>query len=79
MPSRSANVSRGLEVDRFVADLLVEFINPITLGMALAVQQELREKAQLEQGDRLRGQQVERAPAMKRNCMLSAPIHARRS
>jgi DNA invertase Pin-like site-specific DNA recombinase len=49
----------GAEVDRFVADLLVEFINPITLDIALAVQQELQ--AQLEEGDRLRGQQVERA------------------
>ena len=49
----------GAEVDRFVADLLVEFINPITLDVALAVQQELQ--AQLEDGDRLRGQQVERA------------------
>jgi DNA invertase Pin-like site-specific DNA recombinase len=49
----------GAEVDRFVADLLVEFINPITLDVALAVQQELQ--AQLEEGDRLRGQQVERA------------------
>ena len=49
----------GAEVDRFVADLLVELINPITLDVALAVQQELQ--AQLEEGDRLRGQQVERA------------------
>ncbi|MGA7315627.1 MAG: recombinase family protein, partial [Silvibacterium sp.] len=49
----------GAEVDRFVADVLVEFINPITLDVALAVQQELQ--AQLEEGDRLRGQQVERA------------------
>jgi DNA invertase Pin-like site-specific DNA recombinase len=49
----------GAEVDRFVGNLLVEFINPITLDVALAVQQELQ--AQLEQGDRLRGQQVERA------------------
>jgi DNA invertase Pin-like site-specific DNA recombinase len=48
----------GAEVDRFVADLLVEFINPITLDVALAVQQELQ--AQLEEGDRLRGQQVDR-------------------
>ena len=39
--------------------MLVEFINPITLDVALAVQQELH--AQLEEGDRLRGQQVERA------------------
>lgn len=49
----------GAEVDRFVADLLVEFINPITLDVALAVQQELQ--AQLEESDRLRGHQVERA------------------
>jgi len=49
----------GAEVDRFVGNLLVEFINPITLDVALAVQQELQ--TQLEQGDRLRGQQVERA------------------
>ena len=58
MPNRSANASRG-RVDRFVAALLVEFINPITLDVALAVQQELQ--AQLEEGDRLRGQQVDRA------------------
>src|SRR5271165_5128656 len=31
----------GAEVDRFVGNLLVEFINPITLDVALAVQQEL--------------------------------------
>jgi Recombinase zinc beta ribbon domain len=49
----------GAEVDRFVAELLVEFINPITLDVALAVQQELQ--AQLEESDRLRGHQVERA------------------
>ena len=49
----------GAEVDRFIGAVLVELINPITLDVALAVQQELH--AQLEEGDRLRGQQVERA------------------
>jgi DNA invertase Pin-like site-specific DNA recombinase len=49
----------GAEIDRFIGAVLVEFINPITLDVALAVQQELH--AQLEEGDRLRGQQVERA------------------
>jgi len=49
----------GAVVDRAVSDLLVEFINPVTLDIALAVQYELQ--TQLEQADHLREQQVTRA------------------
>ena len=65
----------GAEIDRFIGAVLVELINPITLDVALAVQHELH--AQLEEGDRLRGQQVERARYEARTG--PAPIHARRS
>lgn len=49
----------GQEIDRLVGNLLMEWMNPVTLDIALAVQQELQ--AQQEEADRLRGQQVERA------------------
>ena len=49
----------GAEIDRVLADLLLELINPVTLDVALTVQQELQ--ARLDETDRLRRQQVERA------------------
>lgn len=49
----------GVEVDRAVSKILVELVNPTTLEVALAVQQELQ--ARLGEADRLRKQQVERA------------------
>ncbi|HET8666398.1 MAG TPA: recombinase family protein [Terriglobales bacterium] len=49
----------GQEVDRAVSDLLVKLVNPVTLDVALVVQQELR--LRLEEADHLRRQQVERA------------------
>ena len=49
----------GGEVDAAMGRLLVESMIPMTLDLTLAVQAELEER--LEQTDRLRGQQVERA------------------
>jgi DNA invertase Pin-like site-specific DNA recombinase len=49
----------GAEIDRVVEDLLVELVNPVTLEVSLSVQQELQ--ARVEESDRLRKQQVERA------------------
>lgn len=49
----------GQEVDQAVSDLLLELVNPLTLEVALAVQEELQSR--LEEADRLRRQQVERA------------------
>lgn len=49
----------GVEVDRVVSELLVKLVNPMTLEIALTVQQELQ--ARLGEADRLRKQQVERA------------------
>jgi DNA invertase Pin-like site-specific DNA recombinase len=49
----------GVQVDQAVSQLLVELVNPTTLEVALAVQQELQ--ARLGEADRLRKQQVERA------------------
>lgn len=48
----------GVEVDQVVSELLIELVNPVTLEVALAVQQELQ--ARLREADRLRKQQVER-------------------
>jgi DNA invertase Pin-like site-specific DNA recombinase len=48
----------GVEVDQVVSELLVELVNPVTLEVALAVQQELQ--ARLGEADRLRKQQVAR-------------------
>jgi DNA invertase Pin-like site-specific DNA recombinase len=49
----------GSEIDEKVGDILVEAMTPVTLEVALAVQQELQSR--LEEADRLRQQQVERA------------------
>jgi len=49
----------GAEIDRVVSDMLLEMVNPVTLDVALTVQQELQ--ARLDESDRLRKQQVERA------------------
>jgi DNA invertase Pin-like site-specific DNA recombinase len=49
----------GADIDRVLSDLLVEMVNPITLDVTLTVQQELQ--ARLDESDRLRKQQVERA------------------
>jgi hypothetical protein len=48
----------GVEVDQVVSELLIELVNPVTLEVALAVQQELQ--ARLGEADRLRKQHVER-------------------
>jgi DNA invertase Pin-like site-specific DNA recombinase len=49
----------GAEIDRVIGDILLEMVNPVTLEVALSVQQELQ--ARLDEADRLRKQQVERA------------------
>jgi hypothetical protein len=49
----------GAAIDEAVGNILVEVITPITLDVALAVQQELQSR--LDEADRLRLQQVERA------------------
>lgn len=49
----------GAEIDRVLSDMLLELVNPVTLDVALTVQQELQ--ARLNEADRLRKQQVERA------------------
>lgn len=49
----------GRDLDRAIGELLVETVTPLTLEVALAVQQELQTRA--EEADRLRRQQVERA------------------
>ena len=49
----------GVEIDRVLSDLLLELVNPVTLDVALTVQQELQ--ARLDESDRLRRQHVERA------------------
>lgn len=46
-------------MDQAVGDLLLEIMTPVTIDITLAVQQELQ--ARLEETDRLRKQQVERA------------------
>ena len=56
---RSCMVITGAELDRAIGDLLVETVTPLTLEVALAVQQELEQRA--EEADRLRRTQVERA------------------
>lgn len=48
----------GRDLDRTVGELLVQTVTPLTLEVALAVQQELQTRA--EDADRLRRQQVER-------------------
>ena len=49
----------GVDIDRVVSDMLLELVNPVTLEVALTVQQEVQ--ARLDESDRLRRQQVERA------------------
>ena len=49
----------GAGIDEAVGDILVEAVTPVTLEVALAVQQELQSR--LDEADRLRQQQVERA------------------
>lgn len=49
----------GAAIDEAVGNILIEAVTPITLDVALAVQQELQSR--LDEADRLRQQQVERA------------------
>ena len=49
----------GSDIDRVVGDMLLELVNPVTLEVALTVQQELQ--ARLDESDQLRRQQVQRA------------------
>jgi DNA invertase Pin-like site-specific DNA recombinase len=49
----------GRDLDRAIGELLVETVSPLALEVALAVQEELRGRA--EEADRIRRQQVERA------------------
>ena len=49
----------GSGIDEAVGNILVEAVTPVTLEVALAVQQELQSR--LEEADRLRQQQVERS------------------
>jgi DNA invertase Pin-like site-specific DNA recombinase len=49
----------GVEVDRVISDMLLELVNPVSLDVALMVQQELQTR--LDESDRLRKQHVERA------------------
>jgi len=49
----------GAGIDRLIGDLLVETVSPMTLDVALTVQQELQSR--LDEADRLRQKQVERA------------------
>jgi len=56
---RSCSSISGVELDRAIGELLVETVTPLTLEVALAVQQELEQRA--EEADRLRRTQIERA------------------
>ena len=56
---KTCQIIPGGEIDAAMGRLLVETMTPMTLDLTLAVQEELEER--LEQTDRLRGQQVERA------------------
>lgn len=49
----------GVGINQAIGDLLVEVVNPVALEVTLAVQRELQSR--LEQAERLRHQQVERA------------------
>ena len=49
----------GTEIDAAVSKLVVEAVTPMALGLALAVQQEVQSR--LDEADRLRHRQVERA------------------
>jgi DNA invertase Pin-like site-specific DNA recombinase len=56
---KTCQIIPGGEIDAAMGRLLVETMTPMTLDLTLAVQEEL--EGRLEQTDRLRGQQVERA------------------
>jgi hypothetical protein len=56
---RVCQVVPGANVDQTISKLLLELMTPVTLEVALAVQQELQ--ARLADADRLRRQQVQRA------------------
>lgn len=56
---RSCQNSPGTSLDTAIGVLLVDMLTPLTLEVALAVQQELQQR--LEEADHLRRQQVERA------------------
>ncbi len=58
-PERSCRAISGVELDQALGELLVEAVTPLTLEVALAVQQELEQR--VEEADRLRRTQVERA------------------
>jgi hypothetical protein len=49
----------GAAIDEAIGNILVEVVTPVTLGVALAVEQELQSR--LDEADRPRQQQVERA------------------
>ena len=49
----------GQDIDRAIGEILVELMTPASLEVAMAVQKELQDR--LEEADRLRKQQVERA------------------
>ena len=49
----------GVGVDQAIGDLLVKAVNPLALEVTLAVQRELQSR--MEEADRLRHKQVERA------------------
>jgi hypothetical protein len=49
----------GAGIDHLIGDLLIEAVSPATLDVALTVQQELQSR--LDEADRLRQKQVERA------------------
>ena len=59
MPNRCASAFRAPISIGSSGDMLLELVNPVTLEVALTVQQELQ--ARLDESDRLRRQQVERA------------------
>jgi hypothetical protein len=56
---RFCQMIHGDGVDKAIAALLVQQVTPVTLEVALAVQQEIESRS--EEGDRLRRQEVERA------------------
>jgi DNA invertase Pin-like site-specific DNA recombinase len=62
----------GGSIDAGVGKLLLEAMTPMAVEMALAVQQEIQ--ARLDEADRLRLQQVERARYEAATCMLTHPI-----
>jgi len=65
----------GATIDKAIADLLLEMINPLNLQLALSVQAEL--ESRLEEADHLRRQQVDRAryeaDLVKRRYMQTDP------